>query len=57
MLNVLGTPDYASFAMYAYAAGPHFDKDDAPTSGWVISCSEKVFKFKFYVHFQLLLYR
>jgi hypothetical protein len=47
MLNVLGTPDYASFATYAYAAGPHFDKDDSPTSGWVISRSEKVLNLNF----------
>ena len=41
-LNIFGTPDYSNFASYAYAAGPHVDDDDAPTSGWVVSRSAKV---------------
>jgi hypothetical protein len=41
---VLQTPSYSSFGSYAYAAGPHLDKDDAPTSGWVIRRSKQVNK-------------
>ena len=41
-LNRLHTPDYSTFATYAYAAGPHLDSDVAPSSGWVIKRASKV---------------
>lgn len=41
-LNHLRTPNYSTFATYAYAAGPHLDEDDAPTSGWVCRRSSQV---------------
>jgi hypothetical protein len=41
MLNQLGHPNTASFAMYAYCAGLHLDNDKSVTHGWMIKCGKE----------------
>jgi len=41
-LNILGYPRFSTFVTYDYSATSHLDKDEAPSSGWVIRCPDQV---------------
>lgn len=42
MINILGSPHFANFGTFDYSAQAHIDKDESPSSGWVMQRSAEV---------------